>query len=285
MSEWRLSLAGLPVRVRAHGAVLHDHVEARFGAFQRCPWDDDLPGWSLDARAEPGWAPPRPVQSPLPGADTRWIDPDRLELLRTYDLTTMNFATRHSDSVGRPSVANAPVVDPTVLDTPLRYIASLALPRHQGLLMHASGYADARGAALFLAVSGGGKTTTARKLPHPGVLSDDQVALRRIDGAWIARALPFVGEYRRATAPHGGPLRALALLAKGDALSLRPVSAAEAIGPLLRCAVSFAPGPHAAAMLDLAADLAARVPVVRLTLARDTPMDACLDALLGGGAG
>jgi len=117
------------------------------------------------------------------------------------------------------------------------------------------------------------------------VLSDDQVALRRIDGAWIARALPFVGEYRRATAPHGGPLRALALLAKGDSLSLRPVSAAEAIGPLLRCAVSFAPGPHAAAMLDLAADLAARVPVVRLTLARDTPMDACLDALLGGSVG
>ena len=285
MSEWNLSLAGLPVRVRAHGAVHHDHVEARFGAFQRCPWDDDLPGWSLDARAESGWSPPRPVRAPLPGADTRWLDADRLELLRTYDLTEMNFATRRSESVGRPSVANAPVVDPTVVDTPLRYIASLALPRHEGLLMHASGYADARGAALFLAVSGGGKTTTARKLPHDGVLSDDQVALRRIDGAWIARALPFVGEYRRATTPHGGPLRALALLSKGDELSVRPVSPAEAIAPLLRCAVSFAPGPHAAAILDLAADLAARVPVVRLTLARDTAMAPCLDALLGRGVG
>lgn len=285
MSEWSLSLAGLPVRVRAHGAVNHDHVEARFGAFQRCPWDDDLPGWTLDARAEPGWSPPRPVAAPLPGADTRWLDQDHLELLRTYDLTTMDFAARHSDSVGRPSVANAPVVDPTVLDTPLRYIASLALPRHEGLLMHASGYADARGAVLFLAVSGGGKTTTARKLPHRGVLSDDQVALRRVGGAWIARALPFVGEYRRATAPHGGPLRALALLAKGETFSVGTVSPADAIGPLLRCAVSFAPGPHARAMLDLAADLAARVPVARVTLARDTPMEPCLDALLGGGGG
>ena len=84
---------------------------------------------------------------------------------------------------------------------------------------------------------------------------------------------------------HGGPLSALALQARGDALSQHPVSAPEAIGPLLRCAVGFAPSPHADALIDLAANLAERVPVVRLTLARDAPSEVCLDALLGGSVG
>jgi len=123
-------------------------------------------------------------------------------------------------------------------------------------------------------------TTTARKLPHENVLSDDQVALRRIEGAWTAWALPFVGEYRRATVPRVAPLRAVVLLAKGEGATLTRVHPAAAIAPVMRCAVNFAPGPHGAALLDLAADLATRVPVHRLTLDRDAPVTPALDALL-----
>lgn len=280
MNRWNLSIAGIPVDVTAEGSVKLDHVEARFGAFARCPWVDDLPPWRLTARATDGWAPPRPVLAPLPGADVRWLEDGRVELLRAYDLTTMDLAARRVHSEGKTSVATVPVVDPTVLDTPLRYIASLGLPPHDGLLMHASGYADDRGAALFLAVSGGGKTTTARKLPHAHVLSDDQVALRRVAGAWTAYALPFVGEYRRATVPRRGPLRALVLLAQGSEARLSRLPPSAVIAPILRCVVNFAPGAHAARLLDLAADLAATVPVMRLTLERSTPMEPILDALL-----
>lgn len=280
MNRWNLSIAGIPVDVTAEGSVKLDHVEARFGAFARCPWADDLPPWQLAVRATDGWAPPRPVLAPLPGADVRWLADGRVELLRAYDLTTMDLAARRVESEGRTSVATVPVIDPTVLDTPLRFIASLGLPPHDGLLMHASGYADDRGAALFLAVSGGGKTTTARKLPHAHVLSDDQVALRRVAGEWTAYALPFVGEYRRATVPRRGPLRALVILAQGSEVKLARLSPSAAIAPILRCVVNFAPGAHAARLLDLAADLAATVPVMRLTLAKSTPMEPLLEALL-----
>jgi len=283
VNTWTLSLAGIPVSVRAEGPVNPDHVAARFGAFTDCPWEDDLAPWSLTVRATEGWAPPRPVRAEVPGADVRWLDASRVEFLRAYDLTVLDLAARTGESACGPSVARVPVVDPTALDTPLRLIASLALPPQDGLLMHASGYADDRGAVLFLAVSGGGKTTTARKLPHANVLSDDQVALRRIDGVWTAYALPFVGEYRRATVPRRAPLRAVALLAKGpEGASLARVAPSAAIASALRCAVNFAPGRHGAAVLDLAADLVARVPVHRLTLARDTAVTPSLNALLRG---
>lgn len=280
MDAWTLSIAGMPVSVRADGPVNPAHVEARFGAYARPPWVDDLPGFALDVRAEEGWAPPRPVRAELPGADVRWLDAGRVEFLRAYDLTVVDLANRRAESACGPSVARVPVVDPTGLDTPLRLIASLALPAHDGLLMHASGYADDRGAVLFLAVSGGGKTTTARKLPHEHVLSDDQVALRRIDGRWSAWALPFVGEYRRATVPRRAPLRAIALLAKGEGAALEAVAPAAALASVMRCAVSFAPGPQVARVLDLVADLVTRVPVRRLTIAREAPVGPCLDALL-----
>ena len=280
VNAWTLSIAGIPVSVRAEGPVNPAHVDARFGAFARAPWVDDLPGFALDVGVEAGWAPPRPVRAEIPGADVRWLDDARVELLRAWDLTVLDLRARRAESVCGPSVATVPVVDPTALDTPLRFIASLALPRHEGLLMHASGYADARGAVLFLAVSGGGKTTTARKLPHANVLSDDQVALRRVAGEWTAFALPFVGEYRRATVPRRAPLRAVVLLAKGEGAALARVPPAAAIASVMRCAVNFAPGPHNATLLDLAADLATRVPVHRLTLDRDAPVAPALDALL-----
>lgn len=280
MNAWTLSIAGMPVSVRAEGPVNAAHVEARFGAFARAPWADDLPRFDLDVRAVEGWAPPRPVRAEIPGADVRWLDDARVEFLRAWDLTVVDVRARRAQSECGPSVARVPIVDPTALDTPLRFIASLMLPRHEGLLMHASGYADDRGAVLFLAVSGGGKTTTARKLPHAHVLSDDQVALRRVDGRWTAWALPFVGEYRRATVPRRAPLRAIALLAKGEGASLARVAPAAAVASVMRCAVNFAPGPHGAAVLDLAADLATQVPVHRLTIDRDAPVTPALDALL-----
>lgn len=282
MSSRVISIAGIPVEVQLEGPVRAQHVDARFGAFTSCPWESDLPGWSLSARAEAGWSPPREVVAPLPGADVRWLSASRVELTRTHDLSVLDLDTRHAQSVGRPSVATLPVVDPTVIDTPLRFIASLELPRNDGLLMHASGFADERGAILFLAVSGGGKTTTARKLTHENVLSDDQVALRRIDGEWWAYALPFVGEYRRATTPRRALLRGLVLLARGDGASLDALRPSHALPALMRCVVNFVPGRHAAKLLDHVASLVAQVPVHRLSIARDAPMEPVLASLLDG---
>lgn len=281
MTVWTLSLAGLPVTARAEGAVNPEHVDARFGAFTRVPRVDDLPPFELRVRAIEGWAPPRPVRAAVPGADLSLLGDGRMEFLRVWDRTVIDLPRRCAESECGPSVARVPVVDPTGLDTPLRFIVSLALPLHEGLLLHASGFGDERGAVAFLAVSGGGKTTTARKLPHAHVLSDDQVAVRRVRGTWTAFALPFVGEYRRATVPRAAPLAGLVLLAKGEGAALTPVAPAAALGSLLRCVVNFAPGAHGRAILDLAADLVTRVPVHRLTLARDAPVEPCLEAILG----
>ena len=75
-------------------------------------------------------------------------------------------------------------------------------------------------------------------------------------------------------------LRAVVLLDKAPSLTLTPVAAGEALARVLRCTVRFARGGDASPLLHLAGDLAAAVPVRRLALAKDDPIDGVLEALL-----
>ena len=122
----------------------------------------------------------------------------------------------------------------------------------------------------------------ARKLPHEGVLSDDQIALTRSPEGWTAHALPFVGEYARATRPASAPLRALVLLEKASEVSLRKVSAPVALARVARRVVHFVPGViPAERLLARIADLAETTPVYALALTREAPVVPHLAGLLG----
>lgn len=277
-----VSLAGQRFDLRVKGDVDEDHIDARFGGFYS---EDDTPelGRVIEVSIEvkPGWELDRAVCTPFPGVDWRREGREEIFCRETE-------CVRFDPDAGRVSVYAKPtgknlaaVVDPTPVDTPLRLLLAYGLPRRDGVLLHASGYADRRGAVCFLAVSGGGKTTTARKLPERNVLSDDQVALRRIDGQWQAFALPFVGEWARATQRVRAPLRAVVLLQKGSVVGLERVTGVAAFAGVARSMVNFVTGdPVAARFLDHAAALVTEIPVWRWVTTKDGAVEDVLREVL-----
>lgn len=274
-----LSLAGIPIAVRLSGPVNPLHLAARFGAYEVHETPDDA--WTLDVTVDPGWRPAHPPVTEYPGVDVR-RDDAAVVFTRITDETRIDARARAVTVTARPArAALDPIEATTPIDTPLRLWLSYVLPTLDGVLVHASGYGDHRGAVIFPAVSGGGKTTMARKLPHDHVLSDDLVALRRVDGAWRAYATPFVGEYRRATTPRDAALRAVVMPEKSDGVSLDRVALPQALARLARCAVYFVRGDGVGArVLDHVASVTAEVPVFRLRITRDAPAMPLVEQLL-----
>lgn len=277
----KLDIAGLRVRVEATGPMNARNFHARFGQYT-APDDERADDLSLDVRVDPTWVVPRPVRNRYPGVDFG-RDPDgTLRFLRPDSETLVHLGRHHASAVAQPTiVTDDPMEDITPIDTPLRLQLASELPSHDGAMVHACGYADDRGAVLFIARSGGGKTTTARKLPDAHVLSDDIVAVRRTPAGWDAHSLPFVGEWRRPTVPRRGRLRALVFLRKADELAESDCPYGEAFSDMLQAMVWFAKGdPAAASLLDHAHALVRAVPCVTLAIPRDRPVLPLLDRWL-----
>lgn len=278
MYDIELSVAGVPFRASVDGPCVPANIEARFGAYRAPVGDDAI---ELRVRVIAGWRPPHTPSVAYPGAEGTLRDDGSVFFLRETDALTWRPAARRADGERVESASQRPaLIDATALDTPLRLILSHELPARDGLLVHAAGYGDARGAVVFMAPTQGGKTTTTRKLPEAHVLSDDQVALRREGGRWWAYALPFVGEYAKATTPRRCPLRAIVLLEKAPSLTLDRVRGGAALARVMRCTVRFARGGDGAALLGLVGDLTAATPVYRLALAKDDPVGPTLEGLL-----
>lgn len=270
-----LILAGVPFDVRVVGPCDRGNIEARFGAYRRdrCGLVARSPAIHVTVEPRVGWKAPAEPVAPYPGADVEMLGDGRARFTRFSDRIVWDPASRTVTSeclhVER---SLPPLVDATPVDTPLRLALACDLPSQGGLLVHGAGYADDRGAVVFLAPTRGGKTTTSRKLPEARVLSDDQVALRRVDGEWRAYALPFVGDFAKATVPREAPLKALVLLDKAEAVRCARVSEVRALARVMNCVVRFVRGAGGEELLGLAADLVARTPVYSLALTLDAPV-------------
>ncbi|MSP17876.1 MAG: hypothetical protein EXR73_14960 [Myxococcales bacterium] len=168
------------------------------------------------------------------------------------------------------------------LETPLRVLLSLALPRAGGLLLHSSGIAEGDRALVFSGQSGAGKTTIVRLIsgaetsthaPLTGplrILGDDLVALRPDGDRVLACATPFNGEFGPC-ADGAAPLESLSFLRQAAAHALTPLARADATRRLLRNTLGYALNrAAAAALLTSAAAIAARVPCRELAFARDS---------------
>ncbi len=122
----------------------------------------------------------------------------------------------------------------------LLFINRLALGK--GVEVHACGVVNSEGDGhLFLGQSRAGKTTTARLWgdePDVTILSDDRIALRKIDGKLWMYGTPWHGE-AGFSAPTRVPLKKVYFLEKGQKNELLPKGAAESIGRLIAC--SFPP--------------------------------------------
>jgi hypothetical protein len=172
-------------------------------------------------------------------------------------------------------------MNPFSIDCILRVIWAALLPRVGGMLVHGCGLRHAEAGYVFPGPSGAGKTTLARKVPDPDdVLSDELCALRRTDDGWRVHGTPFWGDFERGgISMRGWPLRTLAFLAQApdDAVTVTPVTAAEASLRLLGCFLAFAyDRTTVEENLALAVRLCAEVRSVEASVTKRVPADEIL---------
>ncbi len=279
--EGTLRIAGIVIRAAVRG-VAPDRIEARYGHFFAPT--DAAPDLALSLEVDERHAGIPQPEGPAYPACLGAIDLDGSIRYQRQGLQ-MRFDPVRAEATGIASPTSSHLSigeDPTALDTPLRLLVSYALVAHDGFLLHASGFGDDRGAVVFAGVSGGGKTTTARKMKFENVLSDDQVAVRRVNGAWIAHSTPFVGEYGRQPLARVTPLRRVLLLRKGSGgPTLRPLHAALATTRLLQCVPWFVPGAEPSRqLLEMVSDVVARAGVSEIEIGRDAVIVPTLEELL-----
>jgi hypothetical protein len=167
------------------------------------------------------------------------------------------------------------------LETVVRAAMMARLPLVGGLPLHAAGVVlDGRGIACF-GPSGAGKTTLAAASPVPA-LSDELVAIGP-GRPWTLLRSGFWGEGERRSGPVGAPLALLVDLAKGPAFRAERLPAPRAAGRLL----ASVPVPHAPPLwqraLEVAAELVAEVPAIRMEWHPQAPPWEPLAELLRGG--
>jgi hypothetical protein len=109
------------------------------------------------------------------------------------------------------------------------------LARRQGALLHASGlYINGRG-YIFPGKSGAGKSTITRQFAvrgDTGLLSDDRIVVRKIDGAFKAYGTPWPGEARIAF-NKSVPLAGIFFINHGSANQIKEISPQKALARLL----------------------------------------------------
>jgi hypothetical protein len=161
--------------------------------------------------------------------------------------------------------------NPYSIDSVLRIVHTLALAREGGCLMHSASAVVAGRAFLFAGASGAGKTTISRLAPaHVALLSDEVSYVRRAAGGYRAHGTPFAGELARAGDNVSAPLAAIYLLEKGPANAVEAVAPQDAARAILANILFFAEDDELVRVVfDAALELAASVPVRRLTFAPD----------------
>ena len=130
--------------------------------------------------------------------------------------------------------------DSTTLRSPLHYpldqlLMMFLLPRHEGLLLHATGVRNEDRCAVFPGRSGAGKSTLARLLAHHGgleQLSDDRVVVRWIGSSALAFGTPWAGT-EQVAANASAELGALVFLHQAEENRLKPIGSGAALRQLL----------------------------------------------------
>jgi len=201
-------------------------------------------------------------------------DPDRLRL------ATLNFAAFVPWTGGATAWLWTSVEDAWfqgVIENYLRVMVAHRLLLRDGVLLHSAGVVFDGSAYLFIGASGAGKSTLARKALDAGapVLSDDLNAVGDLSLEPVVAQLPFTGELRE-QATFGGniPLGGIFVLKQGSSVACEPLSRGEATAAILATAPFVNRGiENLDTLVATAATLAARVPVARLTSAKDSPFE------------
>lgn len=137
----------------------------------------------------------------------------------------------------------------------LRVLYSWLLPRHNGLLIHASAAEDQGKGYLFCGLSGAGKTTVSKLALESGkrVLTDEIAAIRFFSGRPHVFGTPFWGECPATPMNSGVPLHGLYELRKAGQVRLSGLPSSDTTAFMLRSIVNFDSSiPASQRLLDLA---------------------------------
>jgi hypothetical protein len=163
---------------------------------------------------------------------------------------------------------------PFSIDCLLRVVFATLLPRMGGMLIHGCGLRHAAVGVIFPGVSGAGKTTLARKAPDADdVLSDEIVAVRRLDDGWRVFGTPFWGDFARGgISMRSWPLRTVGFLHQAREVAMTPITSSDATLRLLGCFLAFATDRASVERnLAVAVQLCAEVRSVEASLTRAAP--------------
>ena len=155
-------------------------------------------------------------------------------------------------------------------------------------LIHAAGVVRGGAGYLFVGASGAGKSTIARLSAGDQVLNDEICMVAFTDGPPSLHGTPFNGFFRDKVEGQA-PLKAVFLLAQGEAHRLLPVGPSEAVSAVFQQVVPPValdePVGKAAyeRMLDTAGRLLASVPAYRLEFRQDAGFWSRIDDLVQEG--
>jgi hypothetical protein len=276
-----LSIGGLVGQVDLTGApdVFWEQLRARYGAFQLPPSAQVARDFVVKLEM---------VSVPLPTSraaiERRYAETEAHPLTVAADGRKLA-ATRWDFDVvltGRAGGDGRTVyggdgrceMSPFAVDTVLRVVFATLLPRAGGMLIHACGLRHAAVGVIFPGQSGAGKTTLARKAPDADdVLSDEIVAVRRLDDGWRVFGTPFWGDFARGgISMRSWPLRTVAFLTQTREIGMTPITSSDATLRLLGCFMSFAVDRASVERsLAVAIQLCAEVRSVEAGLTRAAP--------------
>jgi hypothetical protein len=273
-----LSIGGLVGHLQIAGAhpTFLEQLRARYGAFELPDGDRVAHDFSLRLGLDP---------LPPPGASAS----ARLALTETHPLEVKaaaraisarrwDFQVRLAGRSSRGRITYHGTgrceASPFAVDCVLRVLFATLLPRVGGMLIHGCGLRHAAIGVVFPGVSGAGKTTLARKAPDADdVLSDELVAVRRLDDGWRVSGTPFWGDFARGgISMRSWPLRTVGFLNQAREVAMTPITSSDATLRLLGCFLSFATDRASVERsLALAVRLCEEVRSVEANLTRTAP--------------
>jgi hypothetical protein len=273
-----LSIGGIVGHLEIAGAapVFLEQVRARYGAFVLPSADWVTRDFSLQITLA-ALAAPGPAQKRL-----RETEAHPLKVTargRTLAAERWDFQVRLAGRAarnGRVSYQGAGRCEasPFALDCLLRVVYATLLPRVGGMLIHGCGLRHAAVGVIFPGVSGTGKSTLARKAPDADdVLSDEIVAVRRLDDGWRVFGTPFWGDFARGgISMRSWPLRTVAFLNQAREVAMTPITSSDATLRLLSCFLAFTTDRASVERsLGVAVQLCAEVRSVEASLTRTAP--------------
>lgn len=242
-----LAIAGVGLRLQLADPDLVEAVDCRTQAYRT----DALPsgGYRLDLRLGPEDDPAHRVLHSFSRDEAGIIHMQRRQML----VGVLSMDTR----IGHVRIAP----NRYAIDSLLRLVLNVELPRVGGALLHAAGVVWGGQGLMFPGVSGAGKSTLAADAGGEPVLTDEMVAVRPDAGQWRLFGTPFHGDLEIEPQAGDWPLRAVVFPDRAQLPGIHRLRRGPALGRLLQTIVNY--GDDAVTdrrLLEVATAIASDVP-------------------------